>query len=486
MLAVRLGELAGASPQELARHVLRRAPARLRLHVERARGDAAVRRRHRAPGGVLRSSTPATPTRCSRSSRRVGAGPAAGGSRGDGRGGDGQRAPGRAGDVRGIARSRSGSPAGSGFGPGIAGGARVRVRALGRPRASRHGRRRGDPAAHAAAARGARHLALPLRRRRGRGARRDRAAHGRARTTRRSPSWPSRTSTSCSPGSTRRGCGSRRSPPSRARSVWMAGERDRRRVRRDGGVHRPQVALAARALRPAWPSSPRPRRGAWASGRPRSRSCGAPRSRTTSDASASRTRSGRSPGRSGSATGSACGCTRTTPSARSPSRRRWRRSGAWPARTTSGSTAPATTAARVAPALDQAARILAAADCYQAMREARPHRAALDAAAAEAELLREAERGPARPRCRRRGARRRRPPRRAAAARAARGPDRARARGPARARARASEPGDRRRASASRPRPSGTTSSTSTRRPACAAGPPRRSGPSSTTSSTPA
>ena len=46
-----------------------------------------------------------------------------------------------------------------------------------------------------------------------------------------------------------------------------------------------------------------------------------------------------------------------------------------------------------ASALDQAARILAAADCYVAMREARPYRPALDAADAEAELLREAESG---------------------------------------------------------------------------------------------
>jgi DNA-binding NarL/FixJ family response regulator len=43
--------------------------------------------------------------------------------------------------------------------------------------------------------------------------------------------------------------------------------------------------------------------------------------------------------------------------------------------------------------LDQTARILAAADCYGAMREARSHRPALDAAAAEAELLREAQAG---------------------------------------------------------------------------------------------
>ena len=44
-------------------------------------------------------------------------------------------------------------------------------------------------------------------------------------------------------------------------------------------------------------------------------------------------------------------------------------------------------------ALDQAARILAAADCYGAMREARPYRSALDATAAEAELMREAKEG---------------------------------------------------------------------------------------------
>jgi len=45
------------------------------------------------------------------------------------------------------------------------------------------------------------------------------------------------------------------------------------------------------------------------------------------------------------------------------------------------------------PGLDQPARILAAADCYAAMREARPYRPALDAPAAEAELMREVEEG---------------------------------------------------------------------------------------------
>ena len=43
--------------------------------------------------------------------------------------------------------------------------------------------------------------------------------------------------------------------------------------------------------------------------------------------------------------------------------------------------------------LDQPARILAAADCYGAMREARPYRSALAADAAELELLREADEG---------------------------------------------------------------------------------------------
>jgi HD-GYP domain-containing protein (c-di-GMP phosphodiesterase class II) len=45
------------------------------------------------------------------------------------------------------------------------------------------------------------------------------------------------------------------------------------------------------------------------------------------------------------------------------------------------------------PALDQPARILAAADCYGAMCEARPYRPALEASAAQAELLKEVEAG---------------------------------------------------------------------------------------------
>ena len=45
------------------------------------------------------------------------------------------------------------------------------------------------------------------------------------------------------------------------------------------------------------------------------------------------------------------------------------------------------------PGLDQGARILAAADCYGAMREPRPYRRALDEPAAEGELMREAAAG---------------------------------------------------------------------------------------------
>jgi len=45
------------------------------------------------------------------------------------------------------------------------------------------------------------------------------------------------------------------------------------------------------------------------------------------------------------------------------------------------------------PDLDRSARILAAADCYTAMREARPHRPALDAAETETALLHEAQEG---------------------------------------------------------------------------------------------
>ena len=98
------------------------------------------------------------------------------------------------------------------------------------------------------------------------------------------------------------------------------------------------------------------------------------------------------PGRSGSASGSACGSTRTSPSAPSPSRRRSRPIGLLAGSHHERLDGSGYHRGTRGPALDQAARILAAADCYGAMREARPYRPALDAAAAEAELLREAAR----------------------------------------------------------------------------------------------
>jgi HD-GYP domain-containing protein (c-di-GMP phosphodiesterase class II) len=91
--------------------------------------------------------------------------------------------------------------------------------------------------------------------------------------------------------------------------------------------------------------------------------------------------------------------------------------------------------------ISRSARILAAADAYQAMREPRPHRGALGADAAASELRAEVRAG--RRRCRRCGARRGRPSHPAAS----RGPGRphaTRGRGPDPRRARSLEQGDRR------------------------------------------
>ena len=135
-------------------------------------------------------------------------------------------------------------------------------------------------------------------------------------------------------------------------------------------------------------------------------------------------------------------------------------------------------------ALDLPARILAAADCYGAMREARPHRAALDASAAEVELQGEVAAGRLDPDAvdavlgaagHRVRDRPRDPPGRS---------DGTRAGGSPRSRARWIQSADRRRISASPPRPSATTSSTSTRRSAFAVARLRPSGRSRTTSFT--
>ena len=102
---------------------------------------------------------------------------------------------------------------------------------------------------------------------------------------------------------------------------------------------------------------------------------------------------------------------------------------------TSGWTAPATTAPR-RPALSPAARILAAADAYQAMTEPRPHRPALSPDAGRRRAAPRGARRPAGRRCRPRRAGRGRAPRPARPPRAAGRPQRARGRGAAAARAR--------------------------------------------------
>ena len=144
---------------------------------------------------------------------------------------------------------------------------------------------------------------------------------------------------------------------------------------------------------------------------------------------ASPTRSGTSPARSAPASGSACASTRITASGccSSPTRwRRWRRIVVQQRERLDGSGYP-----RGLPgnAISPLARILGAADAYQAMREERPHRpahTATEAAAATAIL------GPGRAprgRCRRRRARRRRPPRPSPPGRSS-GSHRSRGRGP--------------------------------------------------------
>ena len=175
--------------------------------------------------------------------------------------------------------------------------------------------------------------------------------------------------------------------------IWIAGERVDAAFMADRRAHRPQVTVASRAL----DGRGRARRGRrLAHGPPGSvRDARAPRRARARPrpGRACRTRSGRSPGRSGSGSGSGCDSTLTSRErafAQSPAlapigilagSHHERLDGSGYHRGTRG------------PALDQPARILAAADCYGAMREARPYRPALDAPAAEAELMREAEEG---------------------------------------------------------------------------------------------
>ena len=290
------------------------------------------------------------------------------------------------------------------------GGARVRLRALGRARIPGR-RRRGDPAADAPPARGEGRLPLPDRRGPRRGTRGHRAPIGRRVRAARSPSSPCGTSTTSSPSSTRRGCGSRRSTSEPAPLVWIAGDRIDAAFaaiaaitglkspwlrEHSTGVAELAEAAAWRMGLPAGLRHPRAPRRARARPRPGRRverdlgEAGTARVRRVGARAAAPplhrarlrpvagARPDRAPGRL---------APRAARRVRLPPRQRaGRRSIRPPA------SSPPPTATR-------------------AMREARPYRPALDAPAAEAELLREAEGGAARPGRRRRGARRRRPPR---------------------------------------------------------------------------
>ena len=482
VLAVRLGELAGASAQELADTYY---VALLHASGCTSNGHEAAQLygddiEHRAAFFLIDVDQPGRGAGLLPRARR--ARPAAGGTRGAARARDRQRRPAAresfatmcevAQRFAGWLELRHGHP----------GRARVRLRALGRHGASRSRRRR-DPAADAAPPRGARHLAVPLRRRaltrRGRSSSSARAP----RTSRGSPSSRCANFDELLAGLDDTRMWEQALEIEPFPQLWIAGERVDAAfaaIAALTGLKSPwlrehSTAVAELAEAAAWrmglPSGGRDARAARrARARPR------PRRRLERDLGEARRRSA-------SASGSGCGSTRTSRSARSRSRRRSRRSGVL-----AGVAPRAARRLRLPPRHARARRSTRRRGssppptATRAMREARPYRPALDAAAAEAELLREADEGRldadavdavlAAAGHRVAGA----------PARASRRADRARARGAPRARARRVEPGDRRRASASRPRPSGTTSSTSTRRPASAAGRRRRSGPSSTTS----
>ena len=168
-------------------------------------------------------------------------------------------------------------------------------------------------------ARGERHLALPLGRgiARRAGHRREPGGHGLRPAARR----PGGRALRRAPRRPRRGAHLGGGARCRAVAPDLGRRRaDRRRVRGHRRAHRPQVAVAARAL------DQRGRAcggGCLANGpRGRRRNARAARRRlpTTSAAWACRTRSGRSRARWASGSGSACGCMRTSPSGRSRSR----------------------------------------------------------------------------------------------------------------------------------------------------------------------
>ena len=363
------------------------------------------------------------------------------------------------------------------------GSARVRLRALGRTWVPERQRRR-DPVADASPARGEGHLPLPLRRRPRRGTSRDRASNGcrvraSARRARRAELRrpPRRAGRDADVGA---GARDRAVPAGSDR-----GRAGRRRLHGHRRAHRSQVAVASRALdgcgraRRGRRLAPGPAGGFRDARAPR-RARARPRSRRRVERDLGEARAARVRRVGAGAAPSSLHGARLRPVAgarsdRDPGRltpRAARRLRLPPrhARAGTRSGGPHPRRRRLLRRHARGAAVQAGSRC----------------AGGRGRAAAGGRRGTARPGSGRRGARRRGPPRAAATARAAGRADRARAGGAARARARRVQPGDRRRISASRPRPSGTTSSTSTRRPASAAGPRRRSGRSSTTSFAPA
>ena len=278
------------------------------------------------------------------------------------------------------------------LGPGHRGGARVRLRPLGREGRAERGRRRGAPAAVAPPPRGAGLLALSLRRGAGRRMRR-RSSGGPARPTTRT--WPRSPCAHFGDVCRRAGRGADVGARARVRAVsanQALRRRDRRRVRRVRRAHRAQVALASRALDSVADLA---EAAAWRLGLPAETVAFLRRAALAADLG----RVGVSnaiwekPGPLGFGewervrlhphfTERAFAQSQAlAPIGLLAGSHHERLDGSGYHRGLRGS------------ALDKARRILAASDCYTAMRAARPYRPALEPAAAEAELRREVEEG---------------------------------------------------------------------------------------------
>ena len=190
-LAVQSGRARWSIRRGARRQLLRRPPPCVRMHVERTRSGAGVRRRHRAQSRVLPYRHRPTPTEVLAFYRAyVGAGRSPEVRDTMPRGGHRQHLR----EVfvtrsRRCARWRGAVRRWVGLASSVPDSARVRLRPLGRTRIPGRGRRR-DSAAGTSPARGQGHLPLPDSRRRRRGTKRRRASVGWPRTSPGSPSSP--------------------------------------------------------------------------------------------------------------------------------------------------------------------------------------------------------------------------------------------------------------------------------------------------------